>query len=252
MKIAIVGYGNMGREVERIIQERGHDVAVRVDPLDSGADESSLTPELLVGCDAAIEFSLAEAVLPNARVYAQSGVPAVVGTTGWEKNRESVKQTFADGGTYLSGSNFSIGAHIFFAVAEYAARLCNRVPEYDLMVHEIHHKRKKDSPSGTALTAANRIVGVHARQKRIVTERLDRPIEPDELHVSSLRGGSVPGVHAVIADSAADTIEISHTVRNRTGLALGSVLAAEWLADKVGFYEVEDFVSELLNSGGSR
>lgn len=251
MRVAIVGYGTMGRQVEKILTERGHDVAARVDPVNPEADHKEPTEEIMRGCEAAIEFSIGSAVLSNARMYSRTGVAAVVGTTGWEDVHSDVKELFAQRGAYLHGSNFSIGAHVFFAVAERLSRIIDSAPQYDLMVHEIHHNRKKDSPSGTALSVAKRIVDAHSRKTRIVTERLDRQIEPHELHVSSTRGGAMPGIHSVIADSEADTIEVTHSVRNRSGLALGAVLAAEWLVGRTGFYEVEDFIEELLNAGGN-
>ncbi len=249
MNVAIVGYGRMGREVEKALRERGHTVAVRVDPNQDDADSGSLTDDTLEGADSVIEFSLADAVLDNARVYSSTAVPAVVGTTGWEEVSNEVRSLFESSGAYLWGSNFSIGANLFFDIVEHAARLINNVDVYDILMYEIHHRRKKDSPSGTALTTAQRIVDAVERKRKIVTEKLDRKIEADELHVGSVRGGDVPGIHTVMLDSQADTIEIRHTARGRTGFALGAVLAAEWLCGRKGFYSVQDFIEETLGRG---
>jgi 4-hydroxy-tetrahydrodipicolinate reductase len=151
------------------------------------------------------------------------------------------------GGTgLLYGSNFSVGVHLFYRVIAAATRLIDRVEDYDVLALEMHHRRKKDSPSGTALSLAQLILENSGKKSKVVTERLDRAIEPDELHVASARGGSLPGVHRVIYDSPADSIEISHSARNRGGFALGAVLAAEWLENRTGLYRIEDFFDEAL------
>ncbi len=247
MKVLIVGYGGMGREIERTLAERGHGVLARVDPQPGVGDLKSLAEAPLGEADVAIEFSASSAVLDNAKRYAAFRLPAVVGTTGWESSREAVRRTVEDaGGAYIWGANFSIGAHLYFDLVERAARIINPFPQYDIMVLEMHHRRKKDSPSGTALKIAERILAASERKRRIVDTRLDRRIEDDELHVASLRGGDFPGTHKVYLDSPADTIEITHTARNRAGFALGAVLAAEWLVGKRGFFQVEDFIRERL------
>jgi len=247
MRIAIIGYGSMGREVEKVLLERGHQVAARVDPVQAGADGTHLTEEMARRSDMAIEFSHAEAVLENAKAYAGFGLSAVVGTTGWYAKLEDLRGIIgASRIGYLYGSNFSIGAHLFFALVAAAAELANPCPEYDIMGWEVHHKRKKDSPSGTALTIARIITGQSNRKKRVVTEKLDRAPAADELHFASVRGGEVPGTHTVLLDSVFDTIELTHRARTRGGLALGAVRAAEWLAGKQGFFEVNDFIQSLL------
>lgn len=242
----IVGYGRMGREVEQILLSRKHSIAGRIDPFADGA-ERELTPALLKAADAVIEFSLPEGVVENCRLYAESGVPAVIGTTGWQDSREDVKKMIEKkNGTVMWGNNFSIGAHMFFYLSERAADLLNRIPGYDIWMHETHHNQKKDSPSGTALTAAERILSTYNKKTEIMPEKLDRQIKDHELHVSSSRGGFINGTHSVFLDSAADTIEITHRVRNRGGLAHGSVMAAEWVAEKKGFFQVEDFINEIM------
>ncbi len=247
MNVLIVGYGGMGREIERILSERGHVVSGRIDPAGGAGVETKMSQKLLEEAEVAIEFAQGAGVVDNARAYAKAGLPAVVGTTGWDDRRAEVKRIVeGEQGTYLWGSNYSIGAHLFFNLVERAAALINAIPEYDIMLMEAHHNRKQDSPSGTALTAAQKILDASERKKRIVDTKLDRRIEPDELHVASLRGGSIPGIHTVLLDSPADTIEIRHSARSRSGFALGAVMAAEWLPGKRGFLSVEDFISDLL------
>jgi 4-hydroxy-tetrahydrodipicolinate reductase len=213
-------------------------------------DAKTLTEKIAGGSDIAMEFSHAEAVLENARSYARAGLSAVVGTTGWFAKLDELKKIL-DGAKigYLYGSNFSIGAHLFFALAAAAVELANPCPEYDIMGWEVHHRRKKDSPSGTALTLARIVTGRSVRKTKVVTERLDRAPEPDELHFASVRGGEEPGTHTILLDSAYDTIELTHRARSRGGLALGAVRAAEWMAGaspKKGLFEVNDFIHDIL------
>ncbi|MDR1315234.1 MAG: 4-hydroxy-tetrahydrodipicolinate reductase [Spirochaetales bacterium] len=265
MKVLLMGYGRMGHEVEAALLRRGHSVVARIDAA-PGASGAAASPsgEQMAEADVAIEFSLAPAVRANAQMYAGAGLSAVVGTTGWKADEDAVRAAVrASGIGFLRASNFSIGAHIFFALVEEAARLVSTISDYDVLIHEIHHNQKKDSPSGTALTAAARVLKNLSRKKRVVTEKLDRQIAPEELHVSSSRVGSVPGVHTLLLDSMADSIEITHTARSRGGFALGAVLAAEWLSGsgpdgsgadgagtkKKGFFEVEDFINAIFSKG---
>jgi 4-hydroxy-tetrahydrodipicolinate reductase len=199
--------------------------------------------------DCVIEFALAEGVVANARAYAEAGVPAVVGTTGWEKDEQSVREIVADGGiAYLYGSNFSVGANLLFALIERAGALFDSFDDYDVFMQEAHHSKKKDSPSGTAVTLANKLLSRLDRKERVVTETLHRAIEPGELQVSSVRGGAVPGQHRVVFDSVFDSIEIIHTARNRKGFATGAVRAAEWLAGRTGFFTVDDFIADVIGA----
>ncbi|OHD14022.1 MAG: 4-hydroxy-tetrahydrodipicolinate reductase [Spirochaetes bacterium GWB1_48_6] len=249
MKVVIVGYGRMGREIESILKARGHTVVTRVDRAPGVGDVQVLTPEVLAGVDVAIEFSLPEGVAENIKSYTQAGVSAVLGTTGWENIAGEVKTLVEKSGIGLvHGTNFSVGAHMFFALVEQAAAMIKDITAYDIFVTEYHHKLKKDSPSGTALTTANRILRALPRKTEINSGRIDRQIRDEELHVASVRGGSIPGIHSVMLDSDADTLEIRHTARSRGGFALGAVLAAEWLVKnkKTGYIEVEEFAQDLL------
>ena len=236
----------MGREAERVLQSRGHEIVARIDPAGGDADEiQSVHAE---SADIAIEFSLPDSVLDNAKRYADFRLSAVVGTTGWYDKVDEVRAITKRAGIgYLYGPNFSIGVHMFYRIVAAATRLIDSVEEYDVMALEMHHNRKKDSPSGTARALAQVILDNATRKNTVVTDRIDRAIEPHELHMASVRGGAIPGVHRVIYDSVADTIEVSHTARNRGGFALGTVLAAEWLNGKSGFYNVDDFINEILH-----
>ena len=253
MNVLIVGYGRMGHEVEAVLQARGHQVSARIDRTPGAGDSTELSSEILRSSHAAIEFSLPDGVIDHVRTYAAAGLPAVVGTTGWDDRRAEAK-TIVEGyqAALVYGSNFSLGAQMFFQLVERAAAMIADLPEYDVMVTEWHHQQKKDSPSGTALTTADRILRNLPRKTEINTGRLDRAIRSEELHVASVRGGWIPGIHQVMVDSAADTIEIRHTARNRSGLALGAVLAAEWLAARpqAGFIEVEDFARQYFTGLG--
>ncbi len=251
MRVAIVGYGRMGREVEAIVRDRGHEVGRIIDPtLSDGADRATtVTAASLEGCDVAIEFSLPDAVSANVRCYAHERIPAVIGTTGWIDELDEVRKVVEAGGSGLVyGSNFSVGAHVLLRLATRAGELVRDLEEYDLAIHEMHHRGKKDSPSGTALTLAEAILAVVPRKRVVETSRLDRPPQPEELHVSSTRGGSIPGTHTVYLDAPADTIEITHRARTRGGFALGAVRAAEWIIDRKGLFSVEQFISELLSA----
>ena len=249
MNVLIVGYGNMGREVEHVLKQRGHTVSARIDPVDPEADRRQIDEETATASDVAIEFSLPDAVVANADRYAQYGLNAVVGTTGWSKQLDSVKAILSEKPIGLvHGSNFSVGAQVFLRIVAFATRLVDALPEYDILAYEIHHKRKKDSPSGTALTLADTVLENSTRKGRIVTERLDRQREDDELHLASVRGGQIPGIHTVLVDSLADTVELTHRARTRGGFALGAVMAGEWIRQKKGLYTVSDFIEAIVST----
>ncbi len=249
MNVLIVGYGRMGHEVEAVLQARGHQVSARIDRTAGVGDSTELSSEILRSSHAVIEFSLPDSVLDHVRTYAAAGLPAIIGTTGWDERKPEAK-TIVDGyqSAVIHGANFSLGAHMFFQLVEKASAMIADLPEYDIMVTEWHHRLKKDSPSGTALTTANRILRNLPRKTETNTGRLDRAIRDEELHVVSVRGGWIPGIHQVMIDSVADTLEIRHTARNRTGFALGAVLAAEWLVGRpqAGFVDVEDFARQYF------
>jgi 4-hydroxy-tetrahydrodipicolinate reductase len=238
MKIALIGYGKMGRLLEKTALERGHTVSAAVDPfandakLPSGAALYKGIGEAgnLGGADAAIDFTRPDTALDNIRALAKLGIPAVVGTTGWLEHLEEARALIkaADASLFWA-ANFSLGVNIFYKIAACAAKLLDPFDEYDVGGWEFHHNKKLDSPSGTAKILVEKVLAEMTRKKKVVWDKLDRPPAADELHFPSLRVGSVPGVHALCFDSPADTIEITHTARNREGLASGAIQAAEWL-----------------------
>ncbi|AHC14529.1 4-hydroxy-tetrahydrodipicolinate reductase [Salinispira pacifica] len=247
MNITIIGYGRMGKEVEQIAEKRGHTIVSTVDPVQGLFSE--LSDEAVKDTQGVIEFGLPEGILDRISFLSSRNIPVVIGTTGWQeqeaKAEEIVKST---GGALLYGSNFSPGANLFFRIVEEAAGLINSLDDYDIMMHEYHHKKKKDSPSGTALTLAGKILENLERKKSICFDPLQREIRDDELHIGTVRGGHIPGIHRVTMDSPADSIVLEHSARNRSGFASGSVIGLEWLMEKRGMHHADSFFRDLMES----
>jgi len=242
MKIALLGYGKMGKIIEKIAISRKHEIVLTIDH-DTLDD---LTVENLQKADVAIEFTMPTSVLGNIKQCFSAGVPVVVGTTGWYDQMPEIKHLCEQGdNTLLYGSNFSVGVNIFFHVNRLLAKVMNNYPYYDVQVEEIHHTQKLDSPSGTAITIAEGILeNLETKSEWVNVLTTDDKSDDDavsnnQLLIESLRIDSVPGTHTVIYDSEVDTIEFKHTAHNRNGFALGAVLAAEWLHNKKGFYSVD-------------
>ncbi|MBM3801812.1 MAG: 4-hydroxy-tetrahydrodipicolinate reductase [Acidimicrobiia bacterium] len=247
MKIALIGYGKMGRELERAAQKRGHSVAARIDPtLELGAT-TEISLRTIGAADVCLEFTHPEAATANIEQVVRLGKPLVVGTTGWYRHLPEVEKWVSQWKTGLVyAPNFSLGVNLFYRVAAGAARLFHRFDEYDVCGAETHHRLKADSPSGTARQLANVVLEHFPRKKRLVVDSLNRPIEPEEFHLVSLRAGSFPGTHSLFFDSAADTLELTHTARSRAGFASGALLAAEWIVGKQGVYTFENVLEDLL------
>ena len=246
MKIALIGYGRMGKEIESIAMHRGHTL-IRIDPNSQEAQFKSISKESLDGVDVAIEFTHPSAVIQNIEQASAMGVNMVVGTTGWYDQMDKVSGIISKSDTGLIWSgNFSLGVNFFTRIVEHAASLIDGIDGYDISISESHHAKKADSPSGTALMLGKSILKQMTRKDAIVTERLDRQISPNELHISSTRCGLIPGIHRVTIDSAADSIELTHTARTRQGFALGAVLAAEFIAGKKGVYSIDDLMNEVV------
>lgn len=241
MKIAILGYGKMGRIIEQFAFERGHEVVLKVN-VDNTDD---LTVANLRLADVAIDFSTPDSVLSNIELCFEANVPVVVGTTGWYAKLQEVKdKCVAGNNTLLYASNFSVGVNVFFFVNKVLAKIMNRYPQYEVQVEEIHHTEKLDSPSGTAMTIAEGILAELDRKSEWVNELIDSNDEvipkPDQLLIESHRIEDVPGTHTVIYSSEVDNIEFKHKAHSRAGFALGAVIAAEWLEDKTGFFNITD------------
>ena len=233
MKIALIGFGKMGREIDSVAREQG-EVIARVFEWDR-----IVTPEALADADICIEFSTPDAVLQNIRTAVEARRDIVVGTTGWYPHLPEVQDAVKESGLLYS-SNFSLGMNIFFRIVRQAAVLMNRAAEYDPYVHEVHHREKADSPSGTALSLARILIENIDRKKKSLAKPPDGKIDPDTLHVSSTRAGFVSGTHTVGFDSEADWIELQHTAKSRRGFALGALAAARWLRGRKGVYTMDD------------
>lgn len=241
MKIAILGYGKMGRIIEQFAIERGHEIVLKVN-VDNLED---LSIPNLEKADVAIDFSTPDSALSNIEICFAAHVPIVVGTTGWYGHLQAVKNKCEESNnTLLYASNFSIGVNVFFFVNKVLAKIMNRYPQYEVQVEEIHHTQKLDSPSGTAMTIAEGIISELSRKNEWANELIGSGEElipkPDQLLIESHRIEDVPGTHTVIYSSEVDDIEFKHKAHSRAGFALGAVMAAEWLEDKSGFFNITD------------
>lgn len=235
MKIALIGYGKMGREIESIAFERKHEIVLKI-------DRNNLSDfDKLSQADVAIEFTSPETAIDNIYKCFSSNIPVVVGSTGWLGKLDEVKSICeSKGQSLLYASNFSIGVNLFFELNKHLARIMNNYPDYDVMLEEIHHVHKKDSPSGTGLTLLNCLIE-NLDSKSSWAE--DKVNSNDEVLVKAYRMGEVPGTHIVRYFSNVDDIEIKHVAHNRKGFALGAVIAAEWLLGKKGVYGMKDVLS---------
>ncbi|MBS1667396.1 MAG: 4-hydroxy-tetrahydrodipicolinate reductase [Bacteroidetes bacterium] len=234
MRIALIGYGKMGKAIEEIALQKGHEIVLKID-IDN---VNEFNQENLSKADAAIEFSSPHSAFDNVMKCLQFKIPVVCGSTGWLDKIESVKKYCLDNnGTFLYSSNYSIGVNIFFAVNKYLAQLMTNQNEYEVSMTEIHHTQKKDAPSGTAITLAEQILEKVKRKKNWVNHISDNP---DELEIISERVDPAPGTHIINYHSPIDDIEITHTAHSRMGFATGAVLAAEFIKDKKGVFGMKD------------
>jgi 4-hydroxy-tetrahydrodipicolinate reductase len=248
VKITIIGYGKMGHAIAEMARQQGISIASIVDPSSDAATHKSITEASMKDADVAIDFTTPNATIENIEKVAQLGKNMVVGTTGWYNQTDKAKRIIKKGGTGLICSpNFSIGVSLFFRIVANASMLMNRFSMYDPFVYEIHHKQKTDAPGGTAKILGAIVVKNIDRKKKLVFDRINnRKIAPNELQIASIRAGYMPGTHVVGFDGEADTIELRHTARSRTGFAEGAIAAARWIKGKRGFYTFEDMISEIL------
>ena len=250
MKIALLGYGRMGREVESVALRDGHEIVLRMDVDAEGADriDAAEVDARLSEADAAIDFSVASAVADHVSRAVGAGTNVVVGTTGWEDDMERVR-TMVESSEIglLYGPNFSLGAHLFFRLAELAGELAGRLGQHDVHLVETHHRHKRDHPSGTAKHVADLLVRVVDDKERWEPGPGD-PDSPEVLQVTSIRAGEVAGVHVVGLDGPDDRIEVRHEARGRTGFARGAVEAAEWLTGRKGYYTIDDLLDDRFET----
>jgi 4-hydroxy-tetrahydrodipicolinate reductase len=277
MKIALIGYGKMGKLLEQRALDLGHNVVAVVEPFAAGSAAVSGAPVSktialaygpagdgpLAGADIAVEFTRPETAPENILALVERKIPVLVGTTGWHSRLPEITQKVEEAGSSLLwASNFSLGVNLFYRIAAYAAKIADPFADYDVGGWEAHHNKKADSPSGTAKTLVERVLENMSRKTRAIYDTLPGPPPADAIHFPSLRVGSVPGVHSLFFDSPADTIEITHTARSREGFAAGALRAAEWLvnfpgserpgpgrdsgAARRGVYTMDDVLADIL------
>ncbi|MBL0069811.1 MAG: 4-hydroxy-tetrahydrodipicolinate reductase [Chitinophagaceae bacterium] len=237
MRIALIGYGKMGRAIEEVALQRGHEIVIKIDQ----SNLHEFTKENFAIAEAAIEFTSPHSAFENVKKCLDFGIPVVCGSTGWTDRLEEMKKICADkNGSFIYSSNYSVGVNIFFEINKKLAALMAPHKEYEVILEETHHTQKKDAPSGTAITLAEQILEQVKRKKQWVNELSDHP---EDLEIISQRVDPAPGTHSVKYSSAIDTIEIIHTAHNRKGFASGAVLAAEFAKDNKGFFTMK----EVLN-----
>lgn len=228
MKIALLGYGKMGKEIERIALQRGHEIVLKVD---ENTGIYNITDAAV-----AIEFSVPDKAVENIKNCLLNQVPVVSGTTGWLAHLDEVKNYCTEqNGSFIYASNYSLGVNLFFELNTQLAKMMNKFNTYNVSLEEIHHTQKLDAPSGTAISLAEQII-----QNSEKTNWSLNPSTEQDLLITAKREDNVPGIHSVFYTSEVDTIEIKHTAFNRQGFALGAIIAAEWLVDKKGVFSMKD------------
>lgn len=235
MKCAIIGYGKMGREIERILVERNHSVELIIDEHNA----AELTAESLRGIDVAFEFTTPDTALHNVRTVLSAGGRVVCGTTGWLEHLGDMQELARSGGALFYASNFSIGVNMMFRLNRRLAELMNPHAEYNVRIEETHHMWKKDAPSGTAITLAEGIIeNLDRKQSWSNAPTDDRSV----VEIESFREGMIPGIHTVTYTSENDFLVLKHSITNRRALAMGAVVAGEYLADKCGVHTMDDLL----------
>ena len=234
MKIALIGYGKMGKAIEEIATEHGHIIPLKI----TSSNLADLTPKNLQQCDVAIEFTNPENAVNNMKACIDAGIPVVCGSTGWTEREEVIKSYCLEhDGTLIYASNFSIGVNIFFQINKQLAKMMASRKEYSVSIQEIHHTQKKDAPSGTAITLAQQIIAERDDKSEWTLDNLP---QQNQISITSTRTDPAPGTHHIIYSSPVDNIEITHTAHNRKGFAAGALIAAEYIAGRKGIFTMED------------
>jgi len=234
MKIALLGYGKMGKVIEQVALLRGHDIVLRV-------DENTISYDITLA-DIAIDFSVPDAAVNNITNCLNKGVPIISGTTGWLNNYDKMVVLCKEkNGAFIYASNFSLGVNIFFELNKNLAKMMRNLSQYDVSLEEIHHTQKLDAPSGTAITLAEGII----ENSNYKNWKLDTNVDANIIPIEAKRIENVPGTHSINYNSKVDAISITHTAHNRDGFALGAVIAAEWLIGKTGVFTMNN----VLNIG---
>lgn len=241
MKIALIGFGHMGQEIEALVKEKGHSIT----SISFRERSLGLDKEGIKNSDVVIDFSSPEIILSNIKAVMELHKPMVIGTTGWYQDiGKAQKLVKKYKGSLIYGQNFSIGANIFFEVVAYASGLLSKYKDYDVFGIETHHSGKKDSPSGTARKLSEIIMQNFPLKTKLQLERLDRTIESQELHFVSVRGGRNFGRHEIVFDSPADEIRLTHQAWGRRGFAQGALIAAAFIFSNKGFYNFSDVFND--------
>lgn len=245
MKLALLGSGRMGREVERLANAADHEIVVSLDSQTNPGGDA--LRDAIADADVVVDFTRPEAALRNIEDIAQAGLPMVVGTTGWYDKIDKVREIVRAQGTGLVwAANFSIGAQALLRLVEHAAKFLDRFEEYDPYVVEHHHRGKRDAPSGTGLRLAEKIIASMSRKDQSLSGNPDGQIPPRAVHVASVRAGEAFGQHKVGFDAAAESIELTHTARSREGFARGALYAAEWIRQRTGVFEFSELFEQVL------
>ncbi len=248
MKIALIGYGRMGKMIESIIKDNGtHEIVF----VATSKNINELTPNHFTDCNAVIDFSIPTAVLANAKIVLAAGKPHIIGTTGWYDKMEELKNLCSkQNGCIVYGSNFSTGVNLFFLMNDFIAKLMKTQKKYHVFIEETHHTQKKDSPSGTAITLANSILENRSWMNEWTnsTELTDKDADETKLAIISNRDGDAIGEHVVTYYSENDSIQIAHEAFDRKGFAEGSIVAAEWALNKKGFFSFREVVKEMFEN----
>jgi 4-hydroxy-tetrahydrodipicolinate reductase len=243
MNIALIGYGSMGKMLHTCAVSRNHTVPIIIDSHHQTATAKRLESSHLEKIDTVIDFSGPKETLQHIKLCKQTSTNIVIGTTGIENSIAQIQSEMKNSSSAaMWSSNFSIGVNIYYNIIQKAAELVNNFDEYDIWGHEIHHNNKEDSPSGTAKTLEEILLSTIERKTEMLEQTAKGKIKPNQLHFTSTRAGSVNFSHTIGLDSAADTITIQHTARNREGYALGAIQAAEWLTNKTGYFQMKDFL----------
>ena len=231
MKIALLGYGRMGKEIEKIAISRGHEIVIKKDV----DDEIEITL-----ADVAIDFSVPNSAFNNISNCLNNNIPVISGTTGWLENyKNAVALCKEKKGAFIYASNYSLGVNIFFELNKQLAKMMNTIEGYNISMEEIHHTLKLDAPSGTAITLAEGIIENSSKNNWELGEKTSE----ENIAIVAKRIPDVPGTHTILYESEVDTIEIKHTAHSRKGFALGAVIAAEWIADKTGVFSMKDVLN---------
>ena len=238
MTVALIGYGRMGHEIENIALKRGHEISKIFDE----HNQNEFTPQELMDSDVAIEFTVPLSAYSNIMQCFKANIPVVSGTTGWLSDFDKIeKECLTNNQTFFYAPNYSLGVNVFFNLNKYLAKWMNKFHDYNVMMEEIHHIHKKDAPSGTAVALADDLIEIHDKKNKWVADSSEI-INGDEFLIISHREDQVPGTHKIQWESEEDSIEIIHTAKNRKGFALGAVLAAEFIVDKKGVYNMGDLL----------